>query len=147
MRREGIRYSKYDPHKVHFVGGYPYLVNQKHDLISQNDARRGFKRAVTTLHTWTARYFRLTANLPVKWAEDDSDGPRQYELEYLLWELEDIETWLAHMRSELDKVMGNTEKRVLLEKVKALEERPGHPGEGEAAKRVRARLEKELGDV
>jgi hypothetical protein len=153
LKRPGIKYDPYRPFKVHRIGNsrYPYLVNQRDYLIDHNEAEAGFKKAASTVMTWGQRVLVLAKAQPVTWDDpsldgDDDGGPRQYELEHLSWDLDTLEDFVVEMRKELDAAMGVTGKRILLEKIKRLEERPGTEHEGDNARIKRERLERELGE-
>src|SRR3954468_6709950 len=103
-------YSKYDPNRVEFLHGHPVIYNKANNTITQWEAQRGFKKAVNTMHTWMSRYFKLTA------AQADPQL-REYELERLEWDLDNIETWVGAIRKALEETRGKQRGQDTIDKL------------------------------
>lgn len=130
--RKPSKYSKYDPNKVHIEHGQPVIYNKADNPISQWNAEREFKKAVSTMHTWAVRAFRLAA------ANPEADM-RDYHLEHFEWELDNIETWLAQLRKAMEEARGKQREQETIDKLLALAERTTFPEEADTARQMAAR--------
>lgn len=123
------RYSKWDPNKVHMIGGHPFILNKNDKPISQYEAERQFVKAINTMHTWASRAFKLAA------AQPDPEL-REWELEHLEWKLDNIGVWLGAMREAMEEVRGKQREQDKIDKLLALAESTTFPEEADTARRM-----------
>lgn len=126
------KYSRWNPNKVHMLNGQPVIYNKVDNPIMGYQAERQWKKSIHTMHTWASRYFRLTA------AQPDAQL-REYELERIDWDLDNIESWLGAMREALENERKGMRKQETIDKIIALAESTTFPGEAETARRMAAR--------
>jgi hypothetical protein len=115
------------------VNGIPVIYNKADNTITSWQAEREFNKAVRTMHTWASRFFRLVA------AHPDAEL-REYELERIGWDLDNIETWVGAMREGLEETRGKQRKQDTIDKLLALANDPAaFPDEAETARRMAER--------
>jgi hypothetical protein len=130
-------YDKWNPNKVHTEHGVPVIYNKAGNRIRQWDAERQFKKAVNTMQTWATRFFRLSAAAP-------DPELRDYHLEHLEWDLDNIESWLGAMREALAEARGVQREQEKIDKLLALAERSTFPEEADTARRMAAERQRNL---
>lgn len=133
------KYSKWDPNKVHMLNGHPIIYNKADNPITQYEAERQFKKAVNTMHTWASRAFKLSA------AQTDPEL-REWELEHLEWELDNIGVWLGAMREAMEEVRGKQRQQDKIDKLLALAESTTFPGEADTARLMAERQRKKAAE-
>ena len=126
------KYSRWNPNRVHFVHGIPVIYNKADTAITQRDAEQRFKTAVRTMHNWASRAFKLAM------ATDNSEGLRDYHLEHLEWELDNIAAWLASMRGALEEARGEQREQDKIDAMLALAESTTFREEADTARRMAA---------